>query len=226
LYTNDDSLSSERPLQTAVFLTSAASTADLPPDTGREVAFVGRSNSGKSTALNLIAGARVARVSKTPGRTQLINFFSLGEERRLVDLPGYGFARVAPEVQRRWRTSLEAYLRDRFSLVALVLTLDIRRGLTQSDQDLLRWLEARRPLPMAVLLTKADKLARGAAIAEERRLKQALGPTVQVTRFSALAHDGVAEARSWLEEWLAMGQIKEPRVRDSGDTPGAPTPAG
>lgn len=140
-------------MQTAEFLTSAASAAGFPPDTGREVAFVGRSNSGKSTALNLIAGARVARVSKTPGRTQLINFFALGEERRLVDLPGYGFARVAPEVQRRWRTALEVYLRERASLVALVVTVDIRRGLTQLDEDLLRWLEARRPLPLAVLST-------------------------------------------------------------------------
>jgi GTP-binding protein len=213
-------------LQTAVFLKSAASAADFPPDTGREVAFVGRSNSGKSTALNLVAGARLARVSKTPGRTQLINFFALGEGRRLVDLPGYGFARVAPEVQRRWRTSLEAYLRERASLVALVLTLDIRRGLTRLDEDLLRWLEARRPLPLALLLTKADKLSRSAAIAEERRVERALGGAARLTRFSALKSEGVAEARGWLEEWLALDAIKEPRVRDSGDTPGAPDPGG
>jgi GTP-binding protein len=185
-----------------VFLKSAASGADFPPDTGREVAFVGRSNSGKSTALNLIAGAKIARVSKTPGRTQLINFFALGEG-RLVDLPGYGFARVAAEVQARWRSVLETYLRERASLVGLVLTVDIRRGLTRLDDQLLRWLEARRELPLAILLTKADKLSRSAATAEERRIASALGAAVRTTRFSALTQEGVAGARAWLDEWLA-----------------------
>ena len=105
-------------MSTAIFLKSAALPADFPADEGREVAFVGRSNSGKSTAVNAVTGTRkLARVSKTPGRTQLLNFFAFGEGRRLVDLPGYGFARVAPDVQARWRRSLETYLSERASLV-------------------------------------------------------------------------------------------------------------
>jgi GTP-binding protein len=189
-------------MSTAIFLKSAAQPADFPPDEGREVAFVGRSNSGKSTAVNLVTGARkLARVSKTPGRTQLLNFFAFGEGRRLVDLPGYGFARVAPEVQARWRRSLETYLSERASLVGLVVTMDIRRGVTLLDDTLLRWLEPRE-VPVAVLLTKADKLSRGAAIEQERKLAAQLGSAVRVTRFSALTRDGVTTAQQWLEEWL------------------------
>jgi GTP-binding protein len=188
---------------TAVFIKSAARPADFAPDTGREVAFVGRSNSGKSTAVNVITGARkLARVSKTPGRTQLLNFFSLGEERRLVDLPGYGFARVAPDVQALWRRSLEAYLSTRASLMGLVVTMDIRRGLTPLDDTLLRWLEPRE-LPVAVLLTKADKLSRGAGIAQERAVQKAVGAAVKLTRFSALTGDGVPQAQAWIEAWLS-----------------------
>jgi GTP-binding protein len=187
---------------TAVFIKSAARPADFPADTGREVAFVGRSNSGKSTAVNLVTGARkLARVSKTPGRTQLLNFFAFGEDRRLVDLPGYGFARVAPDVQARWRRSLETYLAERESLVGLVVTMDIRRGLTLLDETLLRWLEPRE-LSVAVLLTKADKLSRGAGLEQERKLAALLGPAVKLTRFSALSGDGVGQAQAWLDEWL------------------------
>ena len=193
-------------MPTAVFIKSAARPADFPPDTGREVAFVGRSNSGKSTAVNVITGARkLARVSKTPGRTQLLNFFSFGEDRRLVDLPGYGFARVAPDVQALWRKSLEAYLSTRASLAGLVVTMDIRRGITPLDDTLLRWLEPRE-LPVAVLLTKADKLSRSAAIAQERALQKAVGPAVELTRFSALTGDGVPEAQAWIEAWLSGAQ--------------------
>jgi GTP-binding protein len=187
---------------TAEFLKSAARPADFPPDTGREVAFVGRSNSGKSTAVNVVTGAhKLARVSKTPGRTQLLNFFSLGPDRRLVDLPGYGFARVAPEVQARWRQSLERYLTERVSLAGLVVTMDIRRGLTPLDDQLLRWLEP-RGVPVAVLLTKADKLRRSAAMAAERKLAAELGPAIRVARFSALSGDGVSQAQGWIESWL------------------------
>jgi len=187
---------------TAVFLKSAANPADFPADQGREVAFVGRSNSGKSTAVNVVTGARkLARVSKTPGRTQLLNFFECGAGRRLVDLPGYGFARVAPDVQARWRRSLEAYLRERASLMGLVVTMDIRRGMTPLDETLLRWLEPRE-LSVAVLLTKADKLSRGAGLEQERKLAAELGPAIKLTRFSALTGDGVATAQQWVEEWL------------------------
>ena len=191
-------------MPTAVFIKSAARPADFPPDTGREVAFVGRSNSGKSTAVNVITGARkLARVSKTPGRTQLLNFFSFGEERRLVDLPGYGFARVAPDVQALWRRSLEAYLSTRASLKGLVVTMDIRRGMTPLDDTLLRWLEP-RDLPVAVLLTKADKLSRSAGLAQERVLQETVGAAVKLTRFSALTGDGVPQAQAWIEAWLSV----------------------
>jgi GTP-binding protein len=183
-------------------LKSAARPADFPADTGREVAFVGRSNSGKSTAVNLLTGSRkLARVSKTPGRTQLLNFFAVGENQRLVDLPGYGFARVAPEVQARWRRSLETYLSERQSLAGLVVTMDIRRGLTNLDETLLRWLEPRE-LPVAVLLTKADKLSRGAGLEQQRKIAAQLGPGVRHVRFSALSGEGVAEAQAWVEGWL------------------------
>jgi GTP-binding protein len=187
---------------TAVFIKSAASPTDLPPDRGREVAFVGRSNSGKSTAVNLITGAhKLARVSKTPGRTQLLNFFSVGEDRRLVDLPGYGFARVPPETQARWRKSLETYLTERSSLAGLVVTMDIRRGVTQLDEQLLRWLEP-RAIPVAVLLTKADKLSRAAAMTQERAVAGELGPGVKLARFSAVTGEGVPQAQAWIEHWL------------------------
>jgi GTP-binding protein len=188
----------------AVFLKSAATPADFPADTGREVAFVGRSNSGKSTAVNVVTGARkLARVSKTPGRTQLLNFFSLGEDRRLVDLPGYGFARVAAEVQARWQKSLETYLSSRASLKGLIVTMDIRRGMTRLDEQLLRWLESHRDLPVAILLTKADKLSRAQALAQQRALGAALGQDVKLARFSAVSREGVDDAKAWIEAWLS-----------------------
>jgi GTP-binding protein len=188
----------------AVFLKSAATPADFPADTGREVAFVGRSNSGKSTAVNVVTGSgKLARVSKTPGRTQLLNFFSLGEDRRLVDLPGYGFARVAAEVQARWQKSLETYLSSRASLAGLIVTMDIRRGMTRLDEQLLRWLESHRELPVAILLTKADKLSRAEGLAQQRALGDALGPDVKLVRFSAISGDGVDDAKAWIEAWLS-----------------------
>jgi GTP-binding protein len=187
---------------TATFIKSAARPGDLPADDGREVAFVGRSNSGKSTALNMLAGVRkLARVSKTPGRTQLVNFFAYGANCRLVDLPGYGFARVTPEVVARWRGLLEAYLLERRSLVGLVLTLDIRRGVTAMDSQLLQWLAARE-LPLLVLLTKADKLGRGAGLDRQREIAAELGSEARLVRFSSISREGVAEAREWLDARL------------------------
>jgi GTP-binding protein len=187
----------------ATFDKSAATPSDFPPDIGREVAFVGRSNSGKSTALNLLTDARkLARVSKTPGRTQLVNFFTVAPERRLVDLPGYGFARVAPQTQARWRKLLETYLAERQALTALVVTVDIRRGLTRLDEQLLRWLEP-RALNLGILLTKADKIGRGAALGREREVRAALPEGARVARFSAIDRQGVETAKRWLAEWLA-----------------------
>jgi GTP-binding protein len=191
-------------VSTPIFLKSAAAPADFPTDDGREVAFVGRSNSGKSTALNLIAGVRrLARVSKTPGRTQLINFFEVGPQRRLVDLPGYGFARVADETRERWRVLCEAYLTGRRSLAGVVVTLDIRRGLTDLDDELLRWLEP-RGLRIGFLLTKTDKLGHGASVTREREIAARLGPRRDLLRFSALSRLGVPEARAWIDAWLAQ----------------------
>ena len=186
----------------ATFIKSAARATDFPADTGREAAFVGRSNSGKSTALNLLAGVRkLARVSKTPGRTQLVNFFAAGEDRRLVDLPGYGFARVPADVQERWEQVLSTYLVERQSLTGLVLTVDIRRGLTPLDVQLLAWLKP-RALPLILLLTKADKLSRGAGLAQQHAVAKKLGAGAQVTRFSSIDREGVERARGWLTDWL------------------------
>jgi GTP-binding protein len=193
----------------ATFIKSAARAADFPADTGRELAFVGRSNSGKSTALNLLAGVRkLARVSKTPGRTQLVNFFAFGEDRRLVDLPGYGFARVTAGVQERWERTLSTYLLERQSLVGLVLTVDIRRGLGPLDRQLLEWLRP-RALPLIVLLTKADKLNRAAAIAGQRAAGKELGEGARVVQFSAIDRDGVEQARRWLAELLGSDGSQE-----------------
>jgi GTP-binding protein len=148
--------------------------------------------------LNAIAGVRsLARVSKTPGRTQLVNFFALDEGTRLVDLPGYGFARVEPSVKERWRGLLEGYFTDRRSLAGTVVTVDIRRGLGPLDAQMLAWL-APRALPVLVLLTKADKLGRGAVRAAAVQAAKDAGAGVAVHAFSAKNGQGLEEARKWL----------------------------
>ena len=186
----------------AKFLTSAAGADGFPDDSGAEVAFVGRSNSGKSSAINRIAAqAKLARVSKTPGRTQLINFFETGSERRLVDLPGYGFARVPERLRRQWGDLVDAYFGSRRSLVGLFLTVDIRRGLAESDDRMIGWaldIECR----VAILLTKADKLSRGAGIRAVMQARNSVGPRARVVRFSALDGTGVDEARALMLDWL------------------------
>ncbi|MBN1237805.1 MAG: YihA family ribosome biogenesis GTP-binding protein [Gammaproteobacteria bacterium] len=187
----------------AQFLKSASDPAGFPPDDCSEVAFVGRSNSGKSSAINAVTGARkLARVSKTPGRTQLINFFTYGPGHRLVDLPGYGFARAAPAVRQRWRGLLEAYLSDRPGLRGIVITLDVRRGIMELDAAMIEWAES-LGLPMLLLLTKADKLSRGQAAAVRSRVAAEVPDgVVAVTLFSALTGQGVDEARDQLMRWL------------------------
>jgi len=187
----------------ASFITSAASAEGFPDDSGAEVAVVGRSNSGKSSAINRIVGhGKLARVSKTPGRTQLINFFDLGPGRRLVDLPGYGFARVPERVRAEWGTLIEAYFRRRRSLRGLVLTVDIRRGLLDSDRTMLEWSDSLR-LPTLILLTKADKLSRGKATSQRLQLERELGTLAGVVLFSAVDGTGADAAREQLEAWLA-----------------------
>lgn len=189
----------------AVFLTSVPDSSIAPPDEGAEVAFAGRSNAGKSSALNTITERRgLARTSKTPGRTQQINFFDLGENRRLVDLPGFGYAKVPQAMKEQWQQNLMEYLHVRRSLRGLILLMDCRHPLTNYDQHMLVWC-AEVGLPTHVLLTKSDKLKRGAAsnslISVRRRLPD-LHPTATVQLFSALNKTGIDEARQLLSDWL------------------------
>lgn len=186
----------------ASFLTGARSAKQFPPDEGAEVAFSGRSNSGKSSAINAItARTRIARTSKTPGRTREINFFEIGPNRRLVDLPGYGYAKVAASVRDQWGATLEQYFRRRRSLRGLFVTVDIRRGLGELDHAMLG-LGAAAGVPAAVLLTKTDKLSRSAAAARLRELSADLAGDVPLLLFSAPARQGVEEAREQLAGWL------------------------
>ncbi|MDA8920691.1 ribosome biogenesis GTP-binding protein YihA/YsxC [Gammaproteobacteria bacterium] len=188
----------------ATFVTSAANLAACPPESLAEVAFAGRSNAGKSSAINAITNqTRLARISKTPGRTQLINFFGLAEGRFLVDLPGYGFAKVPLSVKNKWQEELEKYLRRRQVLCGLVLLSDIRHPLKEFDRMMIDW-AVQSGLPLHLLLTKSDKLKRGAAqntlLAVQKELKPFSNVTVQL--FSSLKNDGVTEVRTKLDEWL------------------------
>ena len=190
---------------TPSFIKSAHESHQFPSDAGREVAVAGRSNSGKSTAINKIVRRRnLARTSKTPGRTQLINFFDLGEERRLVDLPGYGYAKVSEPVRRHWRSLLEAYFRRRESLVGLIITVDIRRGLNDLDRVMLNWAQEAQ-VPVAVLLTKADKLSHNAGLNQRAEVAKSVPASVPLVLFSAPAKKGVDEARELLVRWLESG---------------------
>jgi GTP-binding protein len=186
------------------FLTSAAEAHQLAPDGGREIAFAGRSNAGKSTAINVITGrSALARVSRTPGRTQLINFFELTPQSRLVDLPGYGFAKVPEKIRARWLELMAHYFNVRESLVGLVLIVDSRRGLKEEDAAMLEWVLA-RDRQAHILLTKSDKLNRSDGLRVLRETKEACSDTaVTVQLFSALAKKGIEEARSVTERWLA-----------------------
>lgn len=189
------------------FLTGAASMQGLPDDAGLEVAFAGRSNAGKSSALNAVAGRRaLARTSKTPGRTQQINFFVLDERRRLADLPGYGFAKVPPEVQRNWSALVESYLRQRRCLAGLVLLMDTRHPLTTLDEQMVHWCVG-AGVALHIVLTKSDKLGRGAssqALAHTRRALAPLGEAVGVQLFSATRGDGLDALRARIDAWLEL----------------------
>ena len=184
------------------FIKSAHEAHQFPDDVGREVAVVGRSNSGKSTAINAIVRRRnLARTSKTPGRTQLINFFDLGENRRLVDLPGYGYAKVAESVRQHWRSLLEAYFQQRKSLVGLIITVDIRRGLKDLDHVMMDWAEGAQ-VPVVVLLTKSDKLSYSARLNCLAKAKKSMPSVTPLILFSAPNKTGVEEARDLLIGWL------------------------
>ncbi len=202
-------MSSSTPLvslcQQATFIKSASLVTQCPPDIGLEVAFAGRSNAGKSSALNTLTHARLARTSKTPGRTHLINFFRLDDERRLVDLPGYGYAKVPLELKAHWQQHLDAYLTGRRSLAGLVLVMDLRHPLSDFDCMMLEW--ARKSgIPAHVLLSKADKLAYGAAKNEllkvQARMRKELRSDATVQLFSSPKRQGVEQAHEVLAGWL------------------------
>jgi GTP-binding protein len=187
----------------AQFLTSANAPSQFLPDTGREVAVAGRSNAGKSSAINVIVNRRqFARTSKTPGRTQLINFFALADELRLVDLPGYGVAKVAESMRAHWGQLIQQYFENRKSLQGLLLVVDIRRGITDFDRQLLS-LCASVAVPVHVLLTKSDKLKRGQAATALLTARRELGEASSVQLFSALKRSGVDAARDQLAAFLA-----------------------
>jgi GTP-binding protein len=193
--------------QNVQFLSSAPSIRECPPDSGREVAFAGRSNAGKSSAINALTHNRkTARTSKTPGRTQLINFFSLTDERRLVDLPGYGFAKVPKAMKQKWDKNLAEYLQKRKSLAGLILLMDIRHPLQDYDRQMLDWC-TQAGMPVHILLTKADKMKPGAAknvlLAVQKELRNA-GMDLHITlqTFSSLKKVGLTELEDVLNLWF------------------------
>lgn len=195
------------PIETAKFLTSAAKVSQCPTDSGYEVAFAGRSNAGKSSAINTLTRQKaLARTSKTPGRTQLINFFELDDERRIVDLPGYGYAKVPGAMKDDWGKLIDGYLRQRECLRGLVLMMDVRRPLTEFDQQMLDWC-AHTGLPAHCLLTKADKFKYGKAksqlLAAQKSLAKYDG-LVTAQLFSSLKKTGMEEALSQIAEWLEI----------------------
>lgn len=190
------------------FVLSAAQAAHFPPDQGAEVAFAGRSNAGKSSAINAIVQRHgLARVSRTPGRTRLLNFFEVGPDRRIVDLPGYGFA-AAPEAERRTWGPMIAALRARQSLRGLVLIVDSRRGVAPEDENLIAWAregaghEEGEPMRVHVLLSKSDKLTRNEGNKALKEARGVLGETVSAQLFSAQDKLGIDEAQRLLKAWL------------------------
>lgn len=186
----------------ASFIKSANAPDQFVPDEGAEVAFAGRSNAGKSSAINVIVNRRqFARTSKTPGRTRLVNFFTLREEARLVDLPGYGFAKVASRMRNHWADLMAEYFEIRASLKGMFLIVDIRRQLTDFDKEMLAFAES-VGLPVHVLLTKSDKLKRGQAANALLKVRRELGDVATVQQFSALNRHGEDEARARLEAFL------------------------
>lgn len=191
--------------RSAAYLTSASKFSQCPPDCGWEVAFAGRSNAGKSSAINsLTYNKKLARTSRTPGRTQLINFFALSDQQRLVDLPGYGFAKVPMAIKREWNKQLELYLRQRGSLRGLVLLMDVRHPLQEFDQQMLDWAIS-ASMPVHILLTKSDKLKNGpgrSTLLQVRSQLKAHAQLVSVQLFSSLKHTGHKELIAVLDTWL------------------------
>lgn len=187
------------------FILSAPNINHLPEDTGIEIAFAGRSNAGKSSALNTLTNQKsLARTSKTPGRTQLINLFEVEPNCRIVDLPGYGYAQVPEEVKRQWQKSLEEYLQYRESLKGIVILMDIRHPLKDLDQQMVQWAVLSN-LPVLLLLTKCDKLSSGAQKAQVNMVREAILPfqgNITVEKFSSLKKIGVDALKHKLNEWF------------------------
>ncbi|MGL5285081.1 MAG: ribosome biogenesis GTP-binding protein YihA/YsxC [Aeromonas sp.] len=194
------------------FVTSAPDIRHLPNDGGIEIAFAGRSNAGKSSALNTLTQQRnLARTSKTPGRTQLINLFELEPGKRLVDLPGYGYAQVPLEMKLKWQKHLAEYLQRRESLKGLVILMDIRHPLKDTDQNMLEW-SRHRNLPVLLLLTKADKLSPGprkTQVIKVRKDAAAFGEHIRVEPFSSLNNIGVETLAEVLTGWYLDGESQD-----------------
>lgn len=207
-------------LSKASFTMSAPDIRHLPNDDGIEVAFAGRSNAGKSSALNTLTNQRgLARISKTPGRTQLINIFEVAEGKRLVDLPGYGFAKVPIEMKKKWQKALGEYLEKRESLKGLVILMDIRHPLKDLDMDLIHW-AADSELPVLALLTKSDKLSQGQRSTEVLKAKKALAPLnadIRVQAFSSLKKTGTETANEIICDWLGQNDEKTIEQTDEQD---------
>lgn len=199
--------------QKSSFMLSAARVDQCPADEGQEIAFAGRSNAGKSSALNALTHASLARTSKTPGRTQLLNFFRLDDQSRLVDLPGYGYAKVPIPLKQHWQHHLEAYLGSRESLCGIFLMMDIRHPLTDFDRMMLDW-SCASGMPLHILLTKADKLAFGAAknalLAVQRDIKKQWQGQISIQLFSAPKRLGIEEGQRVMAEWLGFLEEPEP----------------
>ena len=195
--------------QQAQFLTSANTAAQFPDLDGIEVAFAGRSNAGKSSAINTLCEIKnLARTSKTPGRTQLINFFTLDDQRRLVDLPGYGYAKVPEKMRLDWQKLMENYLSNREHLAGLVIIMDIRHPMKDYDLQMMQWCQHFN-IPVHILLTKADKLKRGPATQSLSDVKKMLNTenlNASVQIFSALKCTGIKELILKMNEWYQLNQ--------------------
>jgi GTP-binding protein len=197
----------------ATFYTTVNHIKDLPMHGGKEVAFVGRSNAGKSSAINTLANhVRLAYTSKTPGRTQHLNYFSLGNDSYIVDLPGYGYAKVPPEAKRHWEALLSTYLQKREELAGLIVIMDVRRPLLELDETMLDWF-ATTGKPIHILLTKSDKLSRQQSTVTLMKVKAYLAenyPQCSVQLFSSLKKQGVEDAEAVIAGWLKADEISEP----------------
>jgi GTP-binding protein len=209
----------QAPYRAASYMLSAHDMPQLPPDEGCEVAFVGRSNSGKSSAINALTGQKsLARSSKTPGRTRQLVYFRLDDRRRLVDLPGYGYANVPQQMRIHWQGVIDSYLGVRKSLRGIVLLMDVRHPLSSFDRQMLAWCH-RYQLPAHVVLTKADKLKRGPAQAALLQLRQELRPGVTSQLFSATRREGVEELARRIAPWYGYDlPAEDSRAAGAEDT--------